>query len=124
MFSKFLEISGIALISIAIGNWARWEAGVLFAGIAIVFVGGVTDDAAVGVVLRRGTAWIRYGWWRQIAKENGVDPTSPQPKLTINPEAQAHSERLARARQERAKLHDRGPALARHEYEEELERLG
>lgn len=160
MFSKLLELSGIAAITVAISSWSRWEAGLLFAGVAIFLIGGVTDDRAVGMALRRATGWIRYAWWRQIARENGVpvpdfsatsgwvacdcggdeecpvcdgtgvvpDPTlevnqnSPHPKLRVDPEAQARSERLARAAGERKKLHDRGPALARHEYD--LERIG
>lgn len=112
------------MIAIAIGCWFRWEAGLLFAGTAIVLIGAVTDDEAVGMALRRGTAWVRYGWWRQIAKENGnLSPDSPHPPIHIDPEAQARAERMAKARQERSRLHDRTQALSRIEYDE-LERLG
>ena len=159
MFSKLAELTGIALITVAISSWARWEAGLLFAGVAIVLIGSVTDDRAVGMALKRGTGWMRYAWWSQLAKENGLpipdlsvtgwvacacggdedcpvcggtgvvpDPTlqvngsSPHPKIRVDPEAQARSERLARAREERAKGHDLTPALSRHDYD--LERLG
>ena len=126
MFSKFTELTGIGLIALAIGYWARWEAGVLFAGIAVVLIGATTDDEAVGMALRRGTAWVRYGWWKQIAKENAVippRPRSPQPPIKIDPQAQESADRMARARQERSKVRDRTAALSKQEYDDELERL-
>ena len=125
MFSKLLELTGIGLIAVAIAYWARWEAGILFAGVALVFIGSVTDDAAITASLKRGTAWIRYGWWKQIAKENDVPlPTSPQPPIRVNPQTEEWATNAARQRQERAKLHDRTPALVKQDYDEDFERLG
>ena len=124
MFSKALEIAGIGLIAVAISYWARWEAGILFAGIALVLVGSVTDDVAVGATLKRGTAWIRYGWWKQIAKENNaLPPTSPQPAIKVDPQAEEWAARAARARTERAKVRDRTPALSKQNGDD-LEFLG
>jgi hypothetical protein len=72
MFSKLLELTGLSLIAWGLAWAISVPAGLIFGGTAIVFIGSVTDDASVGMALRRGTSWIRYAWWRQIAKESGL----------------------------------------------------
>lgn len=165
MFSKPLEVAGVALITWGFSRAVSFSAGLMFAGAAIVFFGSVTDDSSVGMAIRRRTAGIRHAWRRQVARENGVDvpgrvPTisvvpcgcggdencpvcdglgwipdpsvrvnrkSPHPQLKVDPQAEELATRLARARQERAKLHDRTPALSRTDYngsgEDDFERL-
>lgn len=72
MFSKLTDLVGVGLISWGLSWWVATPAGLIFGGCAIVLIGSVTDDKAVGMALRRGTAWFRYAWWRQIARENGT----------------------------------------------------
>lgn len=164
MFSKLLEISGLGLIALGLAQAISTPAGLIFGGAAIVLIGSATDDQAVGMALRRRTAWIRYAWYREIARENGVavpplrerkvalipcdcgadefcpvcggsgfvpDPNvrmskrSPHPPIRVDPQTQEHWARAARAREERAKLHDRTPALSRPDYNgsDDIERL-
>lgn len=77
MFSKLLELTGLGLIAVGLAWAISKPAGLIFAGAAIVLLGSVTDDAAVGSALRRGVAWTRYLWWRQISQESGI----PVPSL-------------------------------------------
>lgn len=82
MFSKTLELVGLTLISVAIACWSRWEAGVLFGGLALLLIGSATDDAAVGATLRRSAAWVSYAWHRQLLRESGVPvPNLKAPRL-------------------------------------------
>jgi hypothetical protein len=72
MFSKLLELTGLGLIAWGLAWAIAIPAGLIFGGAAIVLVGSVTDDQSVGMALRRGAAWVRYGWWKALARENGV----------------------------------------------------
>lgn len=72
MLSKPLELLGLGLMSWALAWGFSTPVGLFFGGAAIVFIGSVTDDKSVGMALRRGTAWMRYAYWRQLARENGV----------------------------------------------------
>ena len=45
-------------------------------------------------------------------------PTSPHPKVHVDPQTQLMADQLARQRKERAKIHDRTQALSRYESEE------
>lgn len=77
MFSILFEVFGFTVISFGLGWAISVPAGLIFGGAAMVFIGSATDDEAVGMALRRGTAWIRYAWWSQLARENGI----PIPRL-------------------------------------------
>lgn len=153
MFSKAWELTGAALIGIAIAYWFAWEAGLLFGGLFLLVTGGTLNDAALTARAQRGVAWIRYAWWRQMARENGVEVPAlrlrrpkgwvacdcggdegcpvcggtgsiPDPTLQINRNAPhppsptkdnvpGWAKNQARARGERAQVHDRTPALSR-----------
>lgn len=166
MLSKPFELIGLGIFTYGFSKTVSFPAGLMFAGAAIVLIGSVTDDKAVGMALRRGTSWIRYAWWRQLARENGEDTPplfrrrtqpvipcdcggqedcpvcdglgyvpdpdarvgtkSPHPPIRVNPQTEALAQRLGRAREERARLHDRTPALSRQDYgngDGDLERL-
>ena len=71
MFSKTTELAGFSVIAIAISYWYRWEAGLLFIGLALLFIGSNMDDKALGQKFRRGFAWARYFWHRQLLRESG-----------------------------------------------------
>ena len=96
MYSKTTELLGIVAIAIAIASWARWEAGLLFFGISLLFIGATTDDAAVSFVLRNARNAIRHAWQRQMLKEQlyaELAPHSPHPPLRVN----AETDRWAKA---------------------------
>src|SRR5690348_8634121 len=82
MFSKTLELLGLGLVAWGLALWFGAPAGIAFAGVSLLFVGGATDDAAVGMTFRRGFGWVRYAWYRQLATENGIQlPSLRQPRL-------------------------------------------
>lgn len=96
MYSKSFELAGIVAIAIAIASWARWEAGLLFFGISLIFIGATTDDAAVSFVLRHARNTVRSAWQRQILKEQlyaELASHSPHPPLRVN----AETDRWAKA---------------------------
>jgi len=72
MFSKAFELTGLAAIAVAIAFWATWEAGLLFGGLSLIFVGSTIDDTAVGAYFHGSFGRIRYSWSRQLARENGA----------------------------------------------------
>jgi hypothetical protein len=113
--SILLELVGLGLVSWGVGLLLGAAAGIICAGLAILFVGSVTDDALVKIRAKRSVARVRYGWWKQVVKENERRSGSPHPPLHVDPEAQAMADRLAAARTERAKVRDRTPALRRYE---------
>ena len=167
MFSKPVELAGVGVIAWGLAALLGYAAALLFVGVALVFIGAMTDDDAVGLVFRRGWGWVRYGWYRQVLRENGVavpaltsrntpvgwvvcecgggnpdcplcfgsgyvpdpeyqaNPRSPHPPIKVDPEAQAHWSRMAKARIERSKLRDRTRALSRYEPspDDDIERL-
>lgn len=131
MFSKATEIAGFVAISIAIGNWARWEAGLLFGGLALLFIGSTIDDTVLLSKVQRAWGWVRYAWYKQLAKERGIEiepieialRRSPHPRIKVDPEAEERAHRMARAREERGKRHNLTPALSRHEYAEDEDGL-
>ncbi len=129
MFSTLLELlafAGLVKTASFIAAWAAWLAGSL----SLLFIASTLDDQTVGMKLKRGTAWLRYGWWKQIAKENGALPTpaanghSPHPPIKVDPQTEEFWARQAKARQERAKVRDRTPALSKQDYDDDFERLG
>lgn len=73
MYSKTLELSGLGLIAWGLAWLLSVPAGIIFAGVAIFCVGGVTDDAAVGMTFRRSVGWARYAWHRQLLREDGYE---------------------------------------------------
>jgi hypothetical protein len=130
MFSKTTEITGFAAISVSIAFWANWQAGLLFAGLALLFVGYALDDVAIGLSLNRGLGWLRYFYHRQmlkerLAKQRHREPlidtaTSPHPQLIIDPETERWAREAAQARLRRERVNGRVPAP---DEESELERL-
>lgn len=73
MFSKALELTGLGLIAWGLAMYLTLPAGVIFAGASLVFVGSTTDDAGAAASARRGLAWARYYWHRQVLRENGIE---------------------------------------------------
>ena len=74
MYSKTCELLGLSAIAVAIAFWATWEAGLLFVGFSLLFVGSTLNDSAISGSLRRGRGWIGYAWHRQLLRENGIRP--------------------------------------------------
>ena len=74
MYSNFLESIGLGLISWGIALVAGTAAGLMAAGISIIFIGATLDDSSVNLALRRGSGWIRYSWHRQMLREQGIRP--------------------------------------------------
>jgi hypothetical protein len=72
MFSRTLEVLGFGVVAWGLAWAISTPAGLIFGGAAMVLIGSVTDDASVGLALRRGTAWFRYAWRRQLARESGL----------------------------------------------------
>lgn len=71
MFSKLSELTGLGLVAWGVALLLGSAAGIIFAGVSLVFVGMMTDDDAVGLTFRRGWGWIRYYWYRQVLREDG-----------------------------------------------------
>ena len=106
MFSKALELTGLSLIvwgfAVAVGTAAALFA----AGLGLLFIGGVTDDAAVGIAGRRAAAWVSFYWHRRalrrrLADENARRDGSPHPPIEIDPEMERLSAQLAAERRRR-----------------------
>lgn len=113
MFSKTTELTGLGLITWGVALLLGFAAGIIFLGISLVFVGSMTNDDAVGLVIRRGWGSFRFRWHRRLLIEDGEQPFSPQPEIKEDPIAKAHAEQMARQRLARARIHDQGDALSR-----------
>jgi hypothetical protein len=77
---------GFALISIAVGMLLGTPAALLTAGVLLVFIGHVIDDAEVHAQGVRGLGWIRDYWRKQLAREDGAviaGTTMPHPDQFI-----------------------------------------
>jgi hypothetical protein len=74
VFSKALELTGLGLFAVGLSVLLGYAAGLMFGGVALVFLGSTTDDAAVGAAIRRGASLAAYAYRRQIAREGGTEP--------------------------------------------------
>lgn len=93
MLSTALELLGLALLAAGTYVLAGMGFALVEGGASVLFVGAVTDDAEVYALLRRGALRVRlYGVLlrrRLRALPAHERPTTPQPRLQIDPEADA-----------------------------------
>ena len=116
MFSKATELTGLGLIAWGLGLLLGFPAALIFSGISLVFIGSMTKDDAVGLVIRRGWAWFKWFYWhRQILTrgDRPQRPAGPQPEIVEDPIAKQRAEQMARQRLARQRLHDEGDAMSR-----------
>jgi hypothetical protein len=102
MYSKSLELAGLALIAWGVGLLLGTAAGMICGGLSLLFIGGVTDDAAVGAIIRRAGHHVVFVVRRQQLKETLLaEQRSPQPPIQVDADVQALADELVKQRQRR-----------------------
>lgn len=103
MYSRTIELTGLGLVAWGVASLLGVGAGLIVGGFSLLLVGGTTDDGEVRRTLRRGVAWLRFLYHRQVLRESlgergTQQPRSPHPPIEIDPETEAMAERLAEER--------------------------
>jgi hypothetical protein len=109
LFSKFFELSGIALLAFGLAWYLGEGAGLLVSGAGLILVGITTNDEQIKSFFAYRWHMMRYHWHKQLAKESGEIIPSPHPPIKDDPVYRERSHIMARQRVARAKLHDRMP---------------
>jgi hypothetical protein len=104
MASTLLELLGFASLTDAAYTFGGRGWAFLVAGLALLFVGTMTNDDAVRAWYRRQSARMRGTWRRATKRKPPVKPPSPHPSIDelLDPSQEDFYRALAESAQRRA----------------------